>query len=276
MRKTIIWLALVLVLAPVAARAASNPTPSQLAEKDCRALRATMGGVAFAQAFGGTSAAFGACVAKLARGEQANVRSANSLCQAEQADPTFSLTHGGKTFDEFYGTGPLKRNAFGNCVSLKARNSSAAARHGLNPAKSCVALRESMTPALFKQSFGTNASHGNAFGKCASIVARAQSGDLVGSAQACLTEANDANFALTHDGKSFQQYYGTNKDQSDAFGNCVLQKLKASTAKNVQALKNAARTCKAMRRSDPAAFRGRYGTKPSAFAKCVSAHAKLK
>ena len=42
-----------------------------------------------------------------------------------------------------------------------------------------------MTPALFKQSFGTNATHGNAFGKCVSIVARAQSTDLV-SCRGCV------------------------------------------------------------------------------------------
>jgi hypothetical protein len=69
----------------------------------------------------------------------------------------------------------------------------------------------------------------------------------VAAAEACLAEAADANFASTH-GKSFQQFYGTNADLSNAFGNCVLKKLQASTAKLTQALVKASKTCKALRR----------------------------
>ncbi len=42
-------------------------------------------------------------------------------CKAEQADPAFADTHEGKTFDEFYGTNGNKKNAFGKCVSTKAK-----------------------------------------------------------------------------------------------------------------------------------------------------------
>ena len=276
MRKLIVCLALGLVLAPVAALAATPPTAAQLASQTCRTLRSTMGGTAFTQAYGGTSAAFGKCVSQIAREAKANLTSANALCRGEQSDATFAVTHGGKTFDEFYGTGKEHKNAFGNCVSLKARNSSSSVDHGLNPSRSCAALRTSMTATLFKQSFGTNANHSNAFGKCVSTVAKAQTGNLVTAAQTCLTESTDAGFAATHSGKTFQQYYGTNKDLSNAFGNCVLQKLKASTAQVVKSLTSAAKTCKSLRRSDPATFHSRYGSKPNAFAKCVSANAKLK
>lgn len=235
-----------------------------------------MGTVAFTQAFGGGSKAFGTCVSKLARLEQANLTAATALCRAEQADPNFASSHGGKTFAQFYGKGAKQKNAFGNCVSLKARNSSAAAQSGLNPARACTALRARMTRAVFKQSFGTNANHSNAFGKCVSIVARAQTTDVVAAAQACLAEATDATFASTHNNQSFQQFYGTNQDLSNAFGNCVLKKLQASNAKTVQALASASKTCKTMRRSDPSGFRQKYGARPNAFAKCVSAQAKLK
>jgi hypothetical protein len=274
MRNLIICAALALVLAPIAALA--SPRPAQAASKDCSALRAKIGSAAFTQAFGGGANAFGVCVSRFTRFEQADLSSANALCRAEQADPNFAAAHGGKTFVEFYGSGAKHKNAFGNCVSLKARNSSATARSGMNPARACAALRTRMTAALFRQSFGTNANHSNAFGKCVSIVARAQSTDLVTAAQACLAEATDANFASTHGGKSFQQFYGTNADLSNAFGNCVLKKLQASTAKLTQALVKASKTCKAMRRSDPATFRQRYGSRPNAFARCVSAQAKLK
>jgi hypothetical protein len=274
MRKMMVCTVVALALAPVAALA--TPTPAQAAAKDCTALRAKMGTVAFVQAFGGASNAFGKCVSKLTQLEQANASSANALCRAEQADPNFSATHGGKTFAQFYGSGAKHKNAFGNCVSLKNRNSSAVEQSGMNPARACSALRIRMTRAVFNQSFGTNANHSNAFGKCASIVARAQSSDVVAAAQACLAEATDAGFAASHGGKSFQQFYGTNADLSNAFGNCVLKGLQASTAQLTQALVKASKTCKAMRRSDPTGFRSRYGSRPNAFAKCVSAHAKLK
>jgi hypothetical protein len=274
MRKMIAYAVVVLALTPLAALAI--PTPAQAAAKDCAALRAKIGSAAFVQAFGGTSSAFGNCVSKLARLEQANLSSANALCRAEQADPNFASVHDGKSFLQFYGTGSKHKNAFGNCVSLKARNSSATEQSGLNPARACAALRTRMTSAVFKQSFGTNATHSNAFGKCVSIVARAQTSNVVTAAQACLGEATDASFASTHDNQSFQQYYGTNANRSNAFGNCVMNKLQASNARLTQALVNASTTCKTMRNSDPTSFRQKYGTRPNAFAKCVSAHAKLK
>lgn len=274
MRRLIFCAAVALVLAPFAALAA--PPPAQPAAKDCTALRAKIGTVAFTQAFGGGSSAFGACVSKLARFERADLTSANALCRAEQADPNFALGHDGKTFAQFYGNGAKHKNAFGNCVSLKARNSSAAARSGLNPARACAALRVRMTRAVFKQSFGTNSNHSNAFGKCVSIVARAQTTDVVAAAQTCLAEVTDAGFASTHNNQSFQQFYGTNADLSNAFGNCVLKKLQASNARLDLALVNASKTCKSMRRSDPSGFRQKYGARPNAFAKCVSAQAKLK
>jgi hypothetical protein len=274
MRKLIVCAVVALALAPVAALATTKP--AQAASKDCSALRAKIGSAAFTQAFGGGANAFGVCVSKLTRFEQAGLSSANALCRAEQADPNFAAGHGGKTFAEFYGSGAKHKNAFGNCVSRKARNSSASGQSGLNPARACVALRTRMTAALFKQSFGTNANHSNAFGKCVSIVARAQSTDLVTAADACLAEASDAGFAAAHGGKTFQQFYGTNADLSNAFGNCVLKKLQASTAKLTTALVKASKTCKSMRRLDPANFRQKYGSRPNAFAKCVSAQSKQK
>jgi hypothetical protein len=273
MRKLIICAAVAFALAPLAAFATTSPR--QAASKDCSALRAKIGSAAFTQAFGGSNA-FGVCVSRLTRFERADLSSANTLCRAEQADPNFAASHGGKTFAEFYGSGAKHKNAFGNCVTLKARSSSASGRSGMNPARACAALKARMTVALFKQSFGTNANHSNAFGKCVSIVARTQSTDLVTAAEACLAEASDATFASTHGGKSFQQFYGTNADLSNAFGNCVLKKLQASTAKLTQALVKASKTCKAMRRSDPTSFRQKYGSRPNAFAKCVSAQSKLK
>jgi hypothetical protein len=271
MKKVMIVALLAFALAPVAALAA--PTPAKQAAKDCASLRAKMGAAAFAQAFGsaGTSNAFGKCVAKFTQVEQANLTSSNKLCTAEQADPSFANTHGGKTFVQFYGTGN-GRNAFGNCVSLKAQSSTKVEQSGMNPAQTCGAIRTLMTRSLFAQSFGTNASHRNAFGKCVSFVARSQSTSAVSAASACLTELNDANFAASHDGKTFAQFYGTNTDLSNAFGNCVAMKLGVATTKLKASVVSASKTCRAMRTNDPAGFRTKYGTRSNAFAKCVVAH----
>jgi hypothetical protein len=272
MKKIVLLAALAFAVAPLAAFATA--TPAQQAAKDCAALRAKVGGTVFAQAFAstGTSNEFGKCVSKFVQVERANVSSANTLCSAEQADPSFAASHGGKTFAQFYGAGNGK-DAFGRCVSLKARNSTAAERAELNPAKTCSGLRTTLGQPLFAPAFGTNTNHRNAFGKCVSLVARSQSTSVVTAANACLSELNDANFAASHNGQTFAQFYGTNGDLSNAFGNCVAKKLQAATTKLQASLTTAAKTCRALRSSDPAGFRSKYGNRPNALAKCVVAHA---
>src|SRR4051794_1583021 len=160
MKKFMIAALVAFALAPVAAFA--TPTPAQQASQDCASLRAKMGVTPFVQAFAtpGTSNAFGKCVSKLASVERANVTSATTLCQAEQADANFAATHGGKTFVQFYGTKSGK-NAFSRCVSLKMKSSSTKEQAELNPAKACSALKTTMTAPLFAQSFGTNQGHRN-------------------------------------------------------------------------------------------------------------------
>jgi hypothetical protein len=54
------------------------------------------------------------------------------------------------------------------------------------------------------------------------------------------------------------------------------QQVRDLAAAATQALVKASKTCKALRRSDPATFRQKYGSRPNAFAKCVSAQAKRK
>jgi len=49
---------------------------------------------------------------------------------------------------------------------------------GMNPAKSCSALRTQMGNEAFKLKYGTNANRANAFGKCVSAMARMK-GDTV-------------------------------------------------------------------------------------------------
>ena len=96
-----------------------------------------------------------------------------SACRAEQADTTFADNHGGKTFDQFYGTGKKGNDAFGKCVSSKAKAANDTADAAvLDAVKQCRAERAT-DPAAFKTKYGKNRNKANAFGKCVSQAAKA-------------------------------------------------------------------------------------------------------
>jgi hypothetical protein len=273
MRRTLIVTFAVVILAAPAAfanQSAAGLTKANAA-RDCAALKAKMGGPAFAAAY----ATFGACVSSFTAVEQQNSTSAEQSCRTEMGDATFSVSHNGKTFDEYYGTGKKHTNAFGNCVSLKAKSSSTAGQQAIqNPSRTCRAARTAMGPSAFALLYGTNANHSNAFGKCVSKVARAQAPALSNAAKACSAEQSDIAFAAAHTGKSFAQFYGTNADLSNAFGQCVSQKAKAAAQDTQQATVNGAKACYAERTSNKAAFDQKYGTGRNAFGKCVSSKAR--
>jgi hypothetical protein len=69
--------------------------------------------------------AFGKCVSGKVKpalaADRAETVNAAKECKAEQVDPAFADGHEGQSFDEFYGTNPNDRNAFGKCVSGKAK-----------------------------------------------------------------------------------------------------------------------------------------------------------
>ena len=110
---------------------------------------------------------------------------------------------------------------------------------------------------------------------------------LRNAAKDCKAERADADFPATHDGKTFQEYYGTGKHGRNAFGTCVSTKVRAQKAEQkaadraeAQAFENAAKECKA-EAGEPgfaAAHGGKtfselYGTNHNgrnAFGKCVS------
>ena len=146
-----------------------------------------------------------------------------------------------------------------------------------NPAQLCKQQRTAMGEAAFKALYGTNANKSNAFGKCVSKQAKAVEDAQDEAAQKCRAEQNDPNFAASHGGKTFEQFYGTNKNGKNAFGKCVSQQTKTEAAEQQQATLNAAKACKAERAANPTAFRNKYGTnknKSNAFGKCVSQKAK--
>jgi hypothetical protein len=140
-----------------------------------------------------------------------------------------------------------------------------------NGARACQALRTSLTEATFKATYGTNADKSNAFGKCVSKWTRAEHQNRNEAEAACKTEQADAGFAAAHGGKTFDQFYGSGRKGANALQHCVQLKRQAASVAERKATVKAARSCKAERTSlGTEAFIAKYGTKMSAFGKCVS------
>jgi hypothetical protein len=164
MRKSILpFVAVVALLAPVAAFADTAPTPSQTASQICKSLQTKLG-TTFAQ----TYATFGACVKANLQHATQDVQNAAKTCTAEQSDAGFAATHGGKTFDQTYGTNGAKgkgadANAYGKCVSQHAQQSAQQdVQATVNAAKSCKALLKT-DATTYHSKYGSGR---NAFGKC--------------------------------------------------------------------------------------------------------------
>jgi hypothetical protein len=173
--------ALLATLVVPAVSLAAGPTGQdrENASRACKALRASMGDAIFKQAYGTVQSnrrnAHGRCVSQWSRTERLNRLAAQTACEAEKADPNFAATHGGKSFDQFYGNGPNGANAVKRCISLKTRAAASEARSDtLNAAKQCKAERALDAPA-FRAKYGKTANDRNAFGKCVSALAKAQS-----------------------------------------------------------------------------------------------------
>jgi hypothetical protein len=167
-----IALLVVLAFAAVpAAFAADSPTPSSQASTLCKQQRTAVGTTAFKLLYGGSANAYGRCVSKLASVVQTDAANASKQCAAERADAAFSASHDGKTFQQFYGSGAHGNNAFGQCVSAKAKALADDQQDAtISAAKTCKAERTQMGAAAFTKNYGGRA---NAFGKCVSKLTKA-------------------------------------------------------------------------------------------------------
>jgi hypothetical protein len=151
------------------------------AAKECRIERGDTDATkeAFAQKYGTAKSnyknAFGKCVSSRARDEQAErhaaKRNASRDCRDERkADP--------EAFKVKYGTAKSHyKNAFGKCVSQKAKENKKAAdkrdreqfEREHNAAEACAGERSQLGEQAFAQKYGTEKSkRKNAFGKCVS------------------------------------------------------------------------------------------------------------
>jgi hypothetical protein len=89
---------------PALMAAASQQTVN--AAMQCKAQRTAMGRKDFGLLYGSGprhANAFGRCVSKLERAVRGDEDNAAQACKGEQADPTFPVNHGGKTFADYYG-----------------------------------------------------------------------------------------------------------------------------------------------------------------------------
>ena len=98
---------------------------------------------------------------------------------AQQQCRTERTGMGKAAFADLYGTNKSKSNAFGKCVSKRSKATEAAQEKAqANAAKQCKAERAA-DPTAFATKYGTNKNHKNAYGKCVSGKAKAQTDKTV-------------------------------------------------------------------------------------------------
>jgi hypothetical protein len=171
MRKIVLVVVLAFVAIP-AALAEDSPSPTTQASAMCKQQRTAIGGSAFTSLYGGGSNAYGRCVSKLASTVKGDTANAAKQCASERADAAFANGHDNKTFDQFYGSGKNGSNAFGKCVSSKAKALEQEQQQStINGAKTCKAERTTLGLSAFTAKYGKR----NAFGKCVSKAAKAKS-----------------------------------------------------------------------------------------------------
>jgi hypothetical protein len=172
-----------LLVVPAGAVAKPDAADKRAAIAQCKSERGKT--KATRKAFKAKYHSFSRCVRQNATEEAAEtraaLRNAAKECKAERSDPNFAANHDGKSFQEFYGTNKNGKNAYGKCVSGKAKAQ-----------KEAEDAADQQEVTAFKN-----------------------------SAKECQAEQADPNFAAGHGGKTFDEFYGTNKNHKNAFGKCV-------------------------------------------------------
>ena len=164
----------------------------------------------------------------------ADRQSASEECRFERGSTAATR----EAFAAKYGTNANRANAFGKCVSAKAREEAKereAAESGA--AQTCKTERGTTaeSEAAFAQKYGTNKNKTNAFGKCVSSAAKEAKAtadqqdqetakERKSAAKQCAKERGTSDESR----EAFAQKYGTNKNKRNAFGRCVSQVAKSS------------------------------------------------
>jgi hypothetical protein len=179
-----VGLAALLVL-PAGAMAKPNETEKNAAKQQCKAERGQS--PATHEAFKAKYHSFDRCARRNAAEEENENEAAHDnaakQCKAERADPDFAAAHENETFEEFYGTNQNGKNAYGKCVSKKAKEQKTEmdaedqedADEFKNAAKECAAERKDIGVEAFAAEHDTNGNKRNAFGKCVASKTRESS-----------------------------------------------------------------------------------------------------
>ena len=176
----------------------------------------------------------------------------------------------------------------GNGKSHNSEKPPAAESQQPTASQTCKQQRVAIGMANFKALYGTNWRKTNALGKCVAKLATAKRVALSNAAKTCKAERalTDEQFKAAHDNKTFAHYYGTGKNGKNAYGKCVSQHAKENAEEAVEAVTNAAKTCKAEKKTPAATFQAAHGGKTfaewygtnkrqrNAFGKCVAAALK--
>ena len=160
----------------------------------------------------------------VAKPDHADKRAAIKQCKAERGKT--KATH--KAFKAKY-------HSFSRCVRQNAAEEHAEKQAALkNAAKQCKAERADANFAASHDGKSFKEVYGN-FGKCVSTKAREQKRAedqddaqevqaFKNAAKECAAERSDPGFPAAHDGKSFEDFYGSNHNKRNAFGKCVSSK----------------------------------------------------
>lgn len=110
----------------------------------------------------------GASADQPTKGDRSN---AAQECRAERGSSDATRD----AFRDKYGTNANGRNAFGKCVSKRARDEAQERKSAhANASKQCKAEAEQLGAAAFAEKYGTNKNKRNAFGKCVSKTVKAK------------------------------------------------------------------------------------------------------
>ena len=186
MKRLLLIVGAVAVLAAPGSAAAAKPNKADKreAQKECRAERGTTD--ATREAFKAEYRNFGACVSGKAREAKAERKSAKRNAARECREERGDTEESREAFRAAYGTNANKRNAFGKCVSMKAKSERAEedaedaeeTEERTSAAEECDAERGDTPESrkAFEDQYGTNATKRNAFGKCVSEKAKGPDG----------------------------------------------------------------------------------------------------
>lgn len=155
--------------------------------------------------------------------------SAAQECRSERGDSAATR----EAFRVKYGTNHNGANAFGKCVSTRARDEEQEQQTAaLNASKQCKAEAEQLGAEAFAAKYGSGKKGANAHGKCVSgkakqleAAADAEDSEQIAArksaAKTCAAERKEIGET------AFAAKYGTNKSKRNAFGKCVSQTAKA-------------------------------------------------